>query len=283
MPASPQVFMPLDFSRPARHWSVLLAAPTWPRPPTIRRSQGGEAGKQHQQSHGDHQAGMRGVSSRRTREVGSSFRSRLASPRGREKSGLDHSRDLRDADLCPVAQCVGNRSRDTCGAPLSIVVASSAVIGTEGWGGPWTTSKFCAVLPSTTNTYSTNSSAPQGTRGTPRNQTVRWIPGRWRWCGWPRWSRSVARFRPTELRPMPRSMPAQRAAEIVDVLVGVVPVVGLPCVVAAAPKLALALGLRHRRGLGSVQVDIRVREPVRRARLPAEQPDRGRLLHRVAA
>jgi alkylhydroperoxidase/carboxymuconolactone decarboxylase family protein YurZ len=30
--------------------------------------------------------------------------------------------------------------------------------------------------------------------------------------------------------------------EIVDVLVGVIPVVGLPCVVAAAPKLALALG-----------------------------------------
>jgi 4-carboxymuconolactone decarboxylase len=32
------------------------------------------------------------------------------------------------------------------------------------------------------------------------------------------------------------------AAEIVDVLVGVIPVVGFPCVVAAAPKLALALG-----------------------------------------
>ena len=32
------------------------------------------------------------------------------------------------------------------------------------------------------------------------------------------------------------------AAEIVDVLVGVVPVVGLPRVVAAAPRLALALG-----------------------------------------
>jgi 4-carboxymuconolactone decarboxylase len=32
------------------------------------------------------------------------------------------------------------------------------------------------------------------------------------------------------------------AAEMVDVLVGVVPVVGLPCAVAAAPKLALALG-----------------------------------------
>jgi alkylhydroperoxidase/carboxymuconolactone decarboxylase family protein YurZ len=30
--------------------------------------------------------------------------------------------------------------------------------------------------------------------------------------------------------------------EIVDVLAGVIPVVGLPCVVAAAPKLALALG-----------------------------------------
>jgi alkylhydroperoxidase/carboxymuconolactone decarboxylase family protein YurZ len=32
------------------------------------------------------------------------------------------------------------------------------------------------------------------------------------------------------------------AAEIVDVLVGIVPVVGLPCAVAAAPNLALALG-----------------------------------------
>ena len=32
------------------------------------------------------------------------------------------------------------------------------------------------------------------------------------------------------------------AAEIVEVLVGLVPVVGLPCIVAAAPKLALALG-----------------------------------------
>lgn len=32
------------------------------------------------------------------------------------------------------------------------------------------------------------------------------------------------------------------AAEIVAVLVGVVPIVGLPCVVAAAPRLAMALG-----------------------------------------
>ena len=32
------------------------------------------------------------------------------------------------------------------------------------------------------------------------------------------------------------------AAEIVDVLVGLIPVVGLPCVVAAAPNLAMALG-----------------------------------------
>lgn len=32
------------------------------------------------------------------------------------------------------------------------------------------------------------------------------------------------------------------ADEIVDVLLGVLPVVGYPCVVAAAPKLALALG-----------------------------------------
>lgn len=32
------------------------------------------------------------------------------------------------------------------------------------------------------------------------------------------------------------------AAEIVEVLVGVVPIVGLPCAVAAAPRLAMALG-----------------------------------------
>jgi alkylhydroperoxidase/carboxymuconolactone decarboxylase family protein YurZ len=32
------------------------------------------------------------------------------------------------------------------------------------------------------------------------------------------------------------------AAEIVEVLIGVVPIVGLPSVVAAAPKLAMALG-----------------------------------------
>jgi 4-carboxymuconolactone decarboxylase len=32
------------------------------------------------------------------------------------------------------------------------------------------------------------------------------------------------------------------ANEIVDALVGLIPIVGLPCVVAAAPKIALALG-----------------------------------------
>jgi 4-carboxymuconolactone decarboxylase len=32
------------------------------------------------------------------------------------------------------------------------------------------------------------------------------------------------------------------AAEIVDVLVGIAPVVGLPCIVEAAPKVAMALG-----------------------------------------
>ena len=40
------------------------------------------------------------------------------------------------------------------------------------------------------------------------------------------------------------------AAEIVDVLVGVVPVVGLPSVVAAAPKLAMALGYDIEDGAG---------------------------------
>jgi 4-carboxymuconolactone decarboxylase len=38
-------------------------------------------------------------------------------------------------------------------------------------------------------------------------------------------------------------------AEIVDVLVGVIPVVGLPAVVATAPKLALALGYDTREAL----------------------------------
>ena len=40
------------------------------------------------------------------------------------------------------------------------------------------------------------------------------------------------------------------AAEIVDVLVGVIPVVGLPAVVAAAPKLAMALGYDTSEALG---------------------------------
>jgi 4-carboxymuconolactone decarboxylase len=39
------------------------------------------------------------------------------------------------------------------------------------------------------------------------------------------------------------------AAEIVDVLVGITPVVGLPCIVAAAPELALALGYDIDEGL----------------------------------
>jgi len=39
------------------------------------------------------------------------------------------------------------------------------------------------------------------------------------------------------------------AAEIVDVLVGVIPVVGLPAVVATAPKLAIALGYDTREAL----------------------------------
>jgi 4-carboxymuconolactone decarboxylase len=39
------------------------------------------------------------------------------------------------------------------------------------------------------------------------------------------------------------------AAEIVDVLVGVIPIVGLPIVVATAPKLAMALGYDTSEGL----------------------------------
>ena len=57
VPASPQVFMPLDFSRPARHWSVLLAqgadelaralmtANAMPPPDPRLTGQGGEAGR----------------------------------------------------------------------------------------------------------------------------------------------------------------------------------------------------------------------------------------------
>ena len=41
------------------------------------------------------------------------------------------------------------------------------------------------------------------------------------------------------------------ANEIVDVLVGLIPIVGLPCVVAAAPKIALALGYDVEEGLMS--------------------------------
>ena len=41
---------------------------------------------------------------------------------------------------------------------------------------------------------------------------------------------------------MPRSTRAPTAAEIVDVLIAVVPIVCLPYVAAAAPKLAMALG-----------------------------------------
>jgi 4-carboxymuconolactone decarboxylase len=40
-------------------------------------------------------------------------------------------------------------------------------------------------------------------------------------------------------------------AEIVDVLVAAIPVVGLPCVVAAAPRLAMALGYDVEEGLES--------------------------------
>jgi 4-carboxymuconolactone decarboxylase len=39
------------------------------------------------------------------------------------------------------------------------------------------------------------------------------------------------------------------AAEIVDVLIGITPIVGLPCIVAAAPKLGLALGYDTDEGL----------------------------------
>ena len=77
------------------------------------------------------------------------------------------------------------------------------------------------------------------------------------------------------------------AAEMVDVLVGVVPVVGIPCVVAAAPKLALALGYDSDEALDQFRYPSRIVPGTlrfgRERRLPAEQSDRGRLPHRVSA
>ena len=65
------------------------------------------------------------------------------------------------------------------------------------------------------------------------------------------------------------------AAEIVDVLVSVIPVVGLPSVVAAAPKLALALGYDLEEALEiSLESDVGY---------PPSRPTAVACSHRVAA
>ena len=64
------------------------------------------------------------------------------------------------------------------------------------------------------------------------------------------------------------------AAEIVDVLVGVLPIVGLPRVVAAAPKLALALGY----DTDDIEPQF-AGTPATSSALAAEETSRGRSLH----
>ena len=70
-----------------------------------------------------------------------------------------------------------------------------------------------------------------------------WMQKRWSWCG-PAALVAVGGAVPSYGAQADAALSAgATAAEIVDVLVGVVPIVGLPCAVAAAPKLALAHGV----------------------------------------
>ena len=86
---------------------------------------------------------------------------------------------------------------------------------------------------------------------TGRVESASSIRRRWRSSGWRRWSRSAASEPSYGAEADAAVNAGATAAEIVDVLVGVVPVVGLPCVVAAAPKLAMALGYDIDEALGA--------------------------------
>jgi 4-carboxymuconolactone decarboxylase len=155
---------------------------------------------------------------------------------------LDHSRHLRDADDCPVAQCGGNRSRDTVGAPLSFVVASPVVIrnGRMRWA-----LDHIEIL---RRLAISDERLLDELLGTPGNEGDTPQPDR------ALDPRTLALVRLAALAAVGGAVSSYgsqadaatdagaTAAEMVDVLVGLVPVVGIPCVVAAAPKLALALG-----------------------------------------
>ena len=100
----------------------------------------------------------------------------------------------------------------------------------------WTTPNGCAVLPSTTHSLRRTASAE------PQSSSLELDP------------KTLALVRLAALVAVGGAVPSYgaqadaavdagaTAAEIVDVLVAVTPVVGLPHVVAAAPKLAMALG-----------------------------------------
>jgi len=157
---------------------------------------------------GDHRGRDARVSSRRTREVESLVRSHLVSVvvAGNLGAGLHV--------ICVMRVAAWSRtvlSTDP-GTRVALHQRRDAVVGChrqERTRGPWTTSKHCGAMPSATNASSTNSLAPHRTTGMPWSPTVRWIPGRWRWCGWQPWPRSVVPFRPTGPRRMPQSMPVQ--------------------------------------------------------------------------
>ena len=87
------------------------------------------------------------------------------------------------------------------------------------------------------------------TRVSPKNSSVDPTSSRsnsirrpWRSSASPRWSPSEAPARRSAALADAAVDAGATADEIVEVLVGVARVVGLPCVVAAAPNVAIALG-----------------------------------------
>ena len=95
-----------------------------------------------------------------------------------------------------------------------------------------------------------------GTRAGRRLEPLSSIRRRWRSSASPRWSRSVARFRPTEQQADAAVSAGATAAEIVDVLVGVIPIVGLPVRRRRGAEAGDGARLRHRRGAGDARADV---------------------------
>ena len=278
VPASTQVFMPLDFSRPARQWSVLLAqgavdnraaklANGASSPTVIIRLGCAWC------PHAEHVklAPFSG-------KPGLSMQSR--------KSEMDHSRDLRDADLCPVAQCVGNRS------PTRLARHSAS-----WWRRRLSSGRKDGVgLGPHRNLAPSCHQRRTSTRRNLRRRTGRGGHPATRPCagsqdacagaagslGRGRWRRFVLRIsgRCRGRCRRKRSRDGRRAGRHRSGRRD-------PMCRSGGPEARTGFGIRLRRSLGSVQVNVQDcpgnagfgRAP----RLPAEQPDRGRLPHRVSA